>query len=65
MKKPQSEYIAVDGDRLDSIVYKYYGTLEPLERVIALNVQLPAILRTGDRVILPEFTPEPKEARLW
>lgn len=49
---------AVDGDRLDRIIYKYYGTLESsvVASVIEANVHLAhkVTLDAGDVVNLPE-----------
>lgn len=48
-------YIAKDKERLDSIVYKHYGTLENFAGILAFNSHLNAILRAGDKVFLPEI----------
>jgi phage tail protein X len=59
-------YTAIDGERIDSIVHRHYGTLDTaLEAVIAANPQLPAILCAGDVVTLPAVTIVPKQAKLW
>ncbi|WP_289181708.1 MULTISPECIES: tail protein X [Helicobacter] len=48
-------YIAKDGERLDTIVYQYYGTLALFSKVLSANPNLTQkpILNAGDRVILP------------
>ena len=61
----QSKYLAKDGDRLDSIVYKHYGTLEPLEMVAAENSELGVLLQAGDMVLLPAYEIKPKANKLW
>lgn len=59
-------YVAIDGDRIDTIVYKHYGTLDDvLEAVIAANQQLPAILSAGYIVYLPEVVIKPIEVYIW
>ncbi|MDR0580190.1 MAG: tail protein X [Campylobacteraceae bacterium] len=61
-----TEYKAYEGERLDEIVYKHYGTLEVFEQVLMLNARLPVILQDGDIVKLPDIVIEPvKEAELW
>jgi phage tail protein X len=61
-----TEHRAYEGERLDEIVYGYYGTLEVFEEVLAYNARLPVILQDGDIVKLPEIKIEPvKEAELW
>ncbi|RAZ62895.1 tail protein X, partial [Campylobacter hyointestinalis] len=50
-----TRYVAKDGDRLDSIVYKHYGSLEYFSQVLSVNFGLCVILKAGDVVILPEF----------
>lgn len=61
-----TKYVAKDGDRLDSIVYKHYGSLEYFSQVLSVNFGLSVILKAGDIVILPEFTTkEPKQNKLW
>ncbi|ANE33769.1 phage tail protein X family protein [Campylobacter hyointestinalis subsp. lawsonii CCUG 27631] len=58
--------VAKDGDRLDSIVYRHYGNLEYFSQVLSVNFGLCVILKTGDVVILPEFTKTaPKQNKLW
>ncbi|MFV0481360.1 MAG: tail protein X [Campylobacteraceae bacterium] len=59
-------YTAKDGDRLDKIVYKHYGTPEIFSQVLVYNTKLDAILKAGDKVYLPTITIEAKkEDRLW
>lgn len=61
-----SKYLAKDGDRLDSIVYKHYGSLEYFSQVLSINFGLCVILKAGDIVILPKFaSKEPKQNKLW
>lgn len=50
--------IATQNDRLDTIVYTYYGTLDPLNEVMLANAHLmsKALLDAGDKVYLPEYT---------
>lgn len=49
---------AMQNDRLDTIVYTYYGTLEPLNMVMLSNAHLMSkvLLDDGDKVYLPEYT---------
>ncbi|PPB51490.1 tail protein X [Campylobacter hyointestinalis] len=60
-------YIANDGERLDTIVYKHYGTLENFAEILAFNSHLNAILKVGDKVFLPEIKTKTakKENTLW
>lgn len=59
-------YLAKNGERLDSIVYKHYKSLDFFDQVLKANPKLGAILKTGDRVILPEIKiKESKEKTLW
>lgn len=52
-------YRCVDGDRIDLIVLKYYGTVKPLKRVIEANPKLPKekslILKSGMIINLPKI----------
>lgn len=66
------QYRAVDGDRLDIIVYKVYGTIavDVMELVIDANNHLLASARlsSGDIVNLPDVTinqSESKAQALW
>ncbi|EIQ8758108.1 tail protein X [Campylobacter coli] len=55
-------YIAKNNERLDSIVYKHYGTLLYFNQ----NPRLEPLLKTGDKVILPSIKiKESKEKALW
>jgi len=47
--------LAQDGDRLDTIVYAYYGTLSALGKVLTVNqhIALKIILEDRDIVYLP------------
>jgi len=51
-------YRCVDGDRIDLIVLKHYGTVKPLKKVIEVNPKLAKekslILKAGTIVNLPE-----------
>ncbi|EAK2109065.1 phage tail protein [Campylobacter jejuni] len=59
-------YIAKNNERLDSVVYKHYGTLLYFNQVLKTNPNLEAILKTGDKVILPKIEiKESKEEVLW
>lgn len=65
-----SEYQCSDGDRLDIIVFKAYGSLEPMNIVLEANPHLldHANLKAGDTVFLPSWQPPVKkeEAKtLW
>ena len=52
------KYIANDGDRLDSVAFKCYGTLENFREVLDANIHLLGVdvLSSGDIVYLPLFT---------
>lgn len=68
LKKIMSKiYIANDGERLDTIVYKHYGTLENFAEILAFNSHLNAVLKVGDKVFLPEIKTKTakKENTLW
>ncbi|QCD44865.1 tail protein X [Campylobacter mucosalis] len=60
-------YIAKDKERLDTIIYKHYGTLKNFAEILAFNSHLNAILRAGDKVFLPEIKTKTakKENTLW
>ncbi|EAC1839728.1 tail protein X [Campylobacter lari] len=59
-------YIAKDGEKLDSIVYKHYGTLEYFDQVLMVNPKLEPLLKTGDKIVLPVIKQkESKEDVLW
>lgn len=62
--------IATQNDRLDQIIYQYYGTLNVMNEVMMNNVHLmgKAILDNGDKVYLPDvIIPAPTETgvSLW
>jgi phage tail protein X len=61
--------IANDGDRLDTIVFRHYETLEPFSIVLLANPHLhkKTVLQSGDVVYLPDWQPpKQKEAKsLW
>ncbi|ECW8954956.1 phage tail protein X family protein [Campylobacter lari] len=59
-------YIAKNNERLDSIVYKHYGTLLYFNQVLLANPKLEPILKAGDKIILPQLEiKEDKEKALW
>ena len=62
-------YRAKDGERLDSIVYAHYGTLDLFQSVLACNPNLlnHRILRAGEIVWLPSADTKAKslEKKLW
>lgn len=62
-------YIAKDGERLDSIVYAHYGTLNLFQSVLECNPNLlnHQILRAGEIVWLPSADTKAKslEGKLW
>lgn len=64
-----SEYIAVDGDRLDVVVFRAYESLEPFSMVLEANPHLQSdeVLKAGEIVYLPEWRREEKEEvqALW
>lgn len=51
-------HIAKDGERLDQIVFNYYGSTLPVEMVMSDNPQLlhKITLDAGDKVLLNEYT---------
>lgn len=62
--------VATQGDRLDQIIYTYYGTLDVMNEVMMSNVNLlsKTILDAGDVVYLPDISaPEQPETgvSLW
>ncbi|MBR8466329.1 tail protein X [Campylobacter sp. faydin G-140] len=60
-------YIAKDNERLDTIVYKHYGTLANFTEILAFNSYLNTILKAGDKVFLPEIKAKARksEKTLW
>ncbi len=53
------QYSCNDGDRIDLIVFKHYGSLERLNDVISFNQNLikkSMILESGTKIKLPIFT---------
>ncbi|EJQ2687820.1 phage tail protein [Campylobacter sp. 108] len=59
-------YIAKNYERLDSVVYRHYGTLLYFDQVLLANPKLEPLLKTGDKVILPNIEiQENKEETLW
>lgn len=62
-------YRTRDGDRLDAIVFAYYGSTEPLVKVLKANPGLAdrgPVYPTGVEIELPDVAPEPEiKAVLW
>ena len=64
-------YTTKDGDVLDSICWKYYGsTSGTVEKVLEDNrhlANLPAIFAAGVKIILPDLTTEEEaeSVKLW
>lgn len=64
-------YLTKDGDVLDAICFKYYGsTSGTLEKVLEANrhlADLPAVFSAGVKIILPDLTikEEPEGIKLW
>lgn len=54
-----TSYRAVDGDRIDLIVLKHYGSVEPLKEVLEANTHLSKsssmILKSGEIIKLPKI----------
>jgi phage tail protein X len=53
-----TEYKCKDGDRIDDVVYKHYGSLEPLAKVLFANphlLELPIILNSPTIIKLPKI----------
>lgn len=66
MNENQEKYIAHQGERLDSVVYAHYRTLDVFALVLSANPKLSPLLKDGDVVILPSFPIFPKkEKTLW
>jgi phage tail protein X len=59
------KYIASEGERLDTIIYKHYGTLTVFAQVLAFNARLKPILKDKDIVYLPVIKIEPKKEIIW
>lgn len=70
LERPASDfvYVAVDGDTLDLIAYRRYGTVAAVRNVVAANPGLTALgprLPAGTRVNLPDIEVAPEdEARI-
>jgi phage tail protein X len=65
-----TSYLAKDGERLDQIIYKYYGSLVFFDKIIDQNTHLmdKLVLDSGDVVFLPQINfnqKETKVAALW
>jgi len=62
-------YIAKEGERLDVIIYAYYGSLTAFEEVLGKNIHLAnkVELNLGDIVYLPNIkqTPINNGISLW
>ena len=64
-------YVAKDGDVLDAICWKYYGsTSGTVEKVLEANrhlAELGSIFAAGVKIILPDLTPEEEaeSIKLW
>ncbi len=64
-------YTTKDGDVLDLICWKYYGSASGnLEKVLEANrhlADLPAVFSAGVKIILPDLTTkeEPEGIKLW
>lgn len=66
-------YLSKDGDTLDFVVWKQYGTTDNriVEKVLSANTGLSEkgpIIPTGTLITLPEITPEQVETakvKLW
>lgn len=50
--------VATKGDRLDQIIYQYYGSLDVMNEVMINNPHLMSrpILESDDKVYLPDIT---------
>ncbi len=64
-------YATKDGDVLDAICWKYYGsTTGVVEKVLEANrhlAELGAIFSAGVKIVLPDLTPEEEteSVKLW
>ena len=64
-------YITKDGDVLDAICWKYYGsTVGTVEKILEANrhlAELGNIFSAGVKIILPDLTPEEESesVKLW
>ena len=59
-------YVAKDKERLDNVVFNHYKTLKYFDQVLAANSKLEPILKTGDKIVLPQIQiKENKENALW
>jgi phage tail protein X len=64
-------YVTKDGDVLDAICWKYYGsTTGVVEKVLEANrhlAELGAIFSAGVKIVLPDLTPEEEteSVKLW
>ena len=62
------EYTAIDGDRIDRLVYKKYGSMSYLQDVLDANPGLAAtpVLTAGTVVYFPQKTVEVESSgKLW
>lgn len=59
----------VDGDRLDLICWKHYGSLDGciVETVLDTNpgLAMHQLLNAGREIQLPTIAPKPREQSLW
>ncbi len=64
-------YVTKDGDVLDAICWKYYGsTSGTVEKVLEANrhlAELDSIFEVGVKIILPDLAPEEEaeSVKLW
>ncbi|WP_324171973.1 tail protein X [Sulfurimonas sp.] len=62
-------YIVTEPQRLDTIVYEHYKTLDVYETVLEINAHLlnKYILELGDKVMLPtiQITKKVEDGALW
>jgi len=64
-------YVTKDGDVLDAICFKYYGsTSGVVEKVLQANrhlAELGAVFTAGTKIALPDLTPEEEteSVKLW
>lgn len=64
-------YTTKDGDVLDAICWKYYGsTVGTVEKVLEVNrhlAELGSVFVAGVKIVMPNLTPEeePESIALW
>lgn len=62
------KYITKDGDVLDSICWKHYGTTDVISEVLKANPKIEnVIFKSGLVIILPDIEKieTPEEVRIW